>query len=89
MRRFIFNLVSALFSAVKFGIMKLLHVHHFYFDGIQRFSPNTEVILAERGTIRLGRHVRAHRRSKLLAMEAQATRSRAAMRLVIMIAFRK
>lgn len=69
MRRFIFNLVSVLFSAVKFGIMKLFHFHHFFYSGIQRFSPNTEVVIAEGGTIRLGRHVRAHRRSKLLAMD--------------------
>lgn len=67
MRRLIFNAVSVLFSAVKFGIMKLFHFRHFYYDGIQRFSPNTEVVIAEQGTIRLGRHVRAHRRSKLLA----------------------
>ena len=58
-----------LFSAVKFGIMKLFHFHHFFYSGIQRFSPNTEVVIAEGGTIRLGRHVRAHRRSKLLAMD--------------------
>lgn len=69
MRRFIFNLVSVLFSAVKFGIMKLFHFHHFFYSSIQRFSPNTEVVIAEGGTIRLGRHVRAHRRSKLLAMD--------------------
>ena len=69
MRRFIFNLVSVLFSAVKFGIMKLFHFHHFFYSGIQRFSPNTEVVIAEGGTIRLGRHVRAHWRSKLLAMD--------------------
>lgn len=67
MRRTIYNLVSVLFSAVKFGLMKLFHFHHFYFAGIQRFSPNTEVVIAEHGTVRLGKHVRAHRRSKLLA----------------------
>ena len=39
MRRFIFNLVSVLFSAVKFGIMKLFHFHHFFYSGIQRFFP--------------------------------------------------
>ena len=71
MRRFIFNLVSVLFSAVKFGIMKLFHFHHFFYSGVQRFSPNTEVVIAEGGTIRLGRHVRAHRRSKLLAMDGE------------------
>ena len=69
MRRLLFNLISVCFSAGKFGLLKLLHFRHFYFDGIQRFSPNTEVVLSEKGTIRLGKHVRAHRRSKLLAFD--------------------
>lgn len=65
MRRHIYNLISVLFSAVKFGLMKLFRFRHFYCSGIQRFSPNTEVIIAEKGTLRLGSRVRAHRRSKL------------------------
>lgn len=65
MRRRLFNLISVLFSAVKFGAIKLFHGRHFYFDGIQRFSPNTEVIIAEQGTLHLGKRVRAHRRSRL------------------------
>lgn len=69
MRRLLFNLISVCYSAGKFGLLKLLHFRHFYFDGIQRFSPNTEVVLSGKGTIRLGAHVRAHRRSKLLAFE--------------------
>ena len=69
MRRLLFNLISVLYSALKFSFLKLLHFRHFHFEGIQRFSPNTEVVLSERGTIRLGRHVRAHRRSKLLAFD--------------------
>lgn len=67
MRRLLYNLISVLFSGLKFGVLKILHFRHFYYRGVQRFSPNTEVILAEHGTIRLGTHVRAHRRSKLLA----------------------
>lgn len=65
MRRRIYNLISVLFSAVKFGVMKLLHGKHFHYDGIQRFSPNTEVLVSENGTLHLGKKVRAHRRSKL------------------------
>ena len=70
MRRFIYNLVSVAFSAVKFGLLKLFHFRHFFYRGIQRFSPDTEVVISEKGTIRLGRHVRAHRRSKLQAFES-------------------
>ncbi len=65
MRRVLFNLISVLFSMIKFGILKLFHFHHFYYDGIQRFSPNTEVAIADKGTLRLGKRVRAHRRSKI------------------------
>ena len=69
MRRLLYNLISVCFSALKFGLLKLFHFRHFFFQGIQRFSPNTEVIVSEHGTIRLGKHVRAHRRSKLLAFD--------------------
>ena len=70
MRRLLFNLISVLFTAVKFSLIKLFRFRHFCFEGIQRFSPDTEVIVSENGTIRLGRHVRAHRRSKLLAFSS-------------------
>ena len=70
MRRLLYNLISVLFSALRFGILKLFHFQHFSFVGIQRFSPNTEVVIMEKGSIRLGRHVRAHRRSKLLAFSS-------------------
>ena len=69
MRRLLYNLISVLFSALKFRFLKLFHYRHFFFEGIQRFSPNTEVIVSQNGTIRLGKYVRAHRRSKLLAFE--------------------
>lgn len=65
MRRLTFNVISVLFSALKFALMKLCHFKQFYYDGLQRFSPNTEVIIAEQGTLCLGKRVRGHRRSRL------------------------
>lgn len=65
MRRRVYNIVSVLFSALKFGILGLIHRNHFRIDGIQRFSPNTEVLISENGTIHLGKKVRAHRRARL------------------------
>lgn len=65
MRRRLFNVISVLFSAVKFGFLRLIHGSRFRIDGIQRFSPNTEVVISENGTLHLGKKVRAHRRSKL------------------------
>lgn len=70
MRRLVFNLISVLFSVLKFGFLKVFHFRNCFYEGIQRFSPNTEVIISEQGTIRLGKHVRAHRRSKLLAFNS-------------------
>lgn len=68
MRRLLFNLISVVFSALKFGFIKVFHPNHFFYEGMQRFSPNTEVVIADNATIRLGKCVRAHRRSKLLAL---------------------
>lgn len=65
MRRRLYNGISVLFTFLKFGAMKVLHGKHFQYQGIQRFSPNTEVIIADGGTLKLGKRVRAHRRSKL------------------------
>lgn len=65
MRRCLCNIISVLFSAVKFGAMKVLHGKHFQYQRIQRFSPNTEVLISENGTLHLGNRVRAHRHSKL------------------------
>lgn len=65
LRRRLYNGISVLFTFLKFGAMKVLHGKHFQYQGIQRFSPNTEVIIADDGTLELGNRVRAHRRSKL------------------------
>lgn len=67
MRRLLYNLISVVFTALKFGIVKLFHFRNFTYEGLQRFSPNTEVVIMEKGSVQLGKHVRAHRRSKLLA----------------------
>lgn len=69
MRRQLFNVISVLFSAIRFTLLKTVHYRHFCFRGIQRFSPNTEVVISDQASIRLGKHVRAHRRTKLLAFD--------------------
>lgn len=66
MRRRIYNIISVLFSTIKFGILRLIHGSHFRYEGIQHFFPNTEVLISGNGTLHLGKKVRAHRRSKLL-----------------------
>lgn len=65
MRRLLFNIISVVFTEIKFALIKIFHFKRFYFKGIQRFSPNTELILADKGKIVLGEKLRVHRRSKI------------------------
>ena len=66
MRRCLGNVISVLFSLLKFSILKLFHFRGFSFYPIQRFSPDT-VIRVEKGCkLRLGKKVRVHSGSKLL-----------------------
>lgn len=65
MKRLLYNVVSVIFTGIKFALMKLTHPKTFFYKGIQRFSPNTEVILSSKGIMKIGEKVRAHRRTKL------------------------
>lgn len=67
MRRSIYNIISVLFSGVRFACMKIFYVNRFSWRGMERFSPNTEIHISENGSIHLGNRVRMHRRSKLSA----------------------
>lgn len=65
MRRRVYNIISVVYSSARFAIMRLIHGRHFHFAGVQRFSPNTEVLISDNGTLHLGKRVRVHRRAKL------------------------
>lgn len=60
MKRFINNFISVLYSFIRFIFIKLFHGKRFKFHPIIRFSPNTEVYFLGKGSIHLGKFVRAH-----------------------------
>lgn len=66
MRRIIYNIISVVFTSIKFAVIKIFHFKTFHYKGIQRFSPNTEVIISGgKSRLTLGEKVRVHRRSKI------------------------
>lgn len=65
MKRKIKSVISVLWSLLRFSLLKLCKGKHFSFYPVERFSPNTRIDFT-RGTIRLGRRVRAHHGTKLL-----------------------
>lgn len=54
------NIVSVLFTEIRFLIMKLQYRKRFSWVGIERFSPNTEITIDKKGSVKLGNKVRAH-----------------------------
>lgn len=60
MKRKFKNVVSVLYSVVYFSITKLFHWKNFQFRLIERFSPETEVTIAGKGSIALGGRITAH-----------------------------
>lgn len=65
MRRRINNLISVIVTALRFGIMKLIHGNSFKADLIERFSPNVVLELNRGAKLRLGRRVRVHSGCKI------------------------
>lgn len=54
------NLISVIFTEVKFLILKIMYRKRFSYMGIQRFSPETEISISGNGKLVLGSKVRAH-----------------------------
>lgn len=65
MRRKFNNIISVVFSLFKFLILKIIYRHRFRFHFIERFSPNTDIYFLGKGSIILGKAVRAHSNVKL------------------------
>jgi acetyltransferase-like isoleucine patch superfamily enzyme len=68
MSRKIKNVIAVLFSLIRFSLLKIIHGKRFSFEGIQRFSPNTQLFFLNRGKILLGNKVRAHTGTKIRAI---------------------
>lgn len=68
MSRNIKNIISVLVSVFRFTILSIIHGKRFTFNGIQRFSPNTQIFFLNKGEIHLGNKVRAHTGTKVRAI---------------------
>lgn len=60
MKRFINNILSIIYSLIKFSIIKVFHWKTFKYNAIERFSPDTDIYFLGNGTLKLGKFVRAH-----------------------------
>ena len=59
------NIISVLFSLVKFILIKIVRKREFSFRPIERFSPGTMINIHRGGYLKLGNRVRAHQGTKL------------------------
>ena len=66
-RRRLGNVISVLFTLIKFSIMKVVLGKGFKFDIIERFSPNVVTEFNKGSKVVLGKKVRVHSGSKLKA----------------------
>lgn len=66
MRRLRNNIISVIFSLLRFCTIKIFHWRTFRFHLIERFSPNTHIYFMGNGRITLGKHVTAHTHSRLM-----------------------
>lgn len=67
MRRKINNVISVLFSFIRFAFIKLFHWSSFHFELVERFSPNVVVEIRKGGYLSIGKKVRVHSGTKIKA----------------------
>ncbi len=65
MRRMFGNLISVIFSFIKFFFIKLFHWNNFSYKLIERFSPNVVIEIGKKARLLLGKSVRVHSGSKI------------------------
>lgn len=65
MRRLINNIISCLYTAIRFSWLKIFHFSGFRFHLVERFSPNVVVELGKKSSIILGKMVRVHSGTKI------------------------
>lgn len=66
MRRVMNNVISVIYSLIRFAFLKLFHWFDFHFDWIERISPNVIVGIGSGGKLNLGKKIRIHSGSKVL-----------------------
>jgi len=65
MKRKIKNIISVLFTLIKFSIIKVFNWGKFHFHPIERFSPKTELDIGKNSMLLLKKAVRAHSGTKI------------------------
>lgn len=65
MRRLVNNIISVLFSLVKFSLIKLFHWNGFMFSLVERFSPNVVTEFNKGSKVIFGKMVRVHSGCKI------------------------
>lgn len=65
MRRTINNIISVVYTLIKFCFIKLINGKNFDFDMIERFSPNVVIEFNRGSNVNLGKKVRIHSGSKV------------------------
>ena len=65
MRRVFGNLISVIFSFIKFFFIKLFHWNNFSYKMVERFSPNVVIEIGRKAKLSLGKCVRVHSDSKI------------------------
>ena len=65
MRRLFNNILSCLYSIIRFSLMKLLHFRGLHFHIIERFSPDVVVEMYRDSYLYLGKSVRVHSGTKI------------------------
>lgn len=58
------NVISVIYSLIKFSIIKLFNLKKFKFSFIERFSPNTIIEIRGNARLEFGKRVRAHNGTK-------------------------
>lgn len=70
MRQWFNNFISVVYSAIRFGLLKILNGHNFTYHIIERVSPNVILEVNRGGIVELGRRVRIHSGSKIKVRKA-------------------
>lgn len=65
MRRLVNNVISCIYSLLRFSLLKLFHIKGLKFHFVERFSPNVVVEMGKKSSLILGKMVRVHSGSKI------------------------
>lgn len=65
MRRLINNIISCIYSLIRFSLLKVFHFNGLKFHLVERFSPNVVVELGKKSAFILGKMVRVHSGAKI------------------------